>query len=275
MTLCDMQSHISQSPAMRVVNVQYCAEHHRLLLLYLPCLAATLQVEAAAQQISRELEQATQQPAAAAADPSAPQHQQQQGSSQSIKLFIGVNKPGASAGGDGSHGTPGRGSRPSSSTGGAANKGSGHSSSSSALQPKKEQQQAGSKASAADKNKQQQQQQGDGNESAGSSLGGAAAAAAADEEEQAEQSLVSVKIVIDNFMPVMSRVSCRYVCPVATSRASQLRAPLRLPDLLLRDRSLLPCAASQSQLLHKAESRFLLWHCSQRAGAAVHQGLPG
>jgi hypothetical protein len=175
-----------------------------------------LQVEAAAQQISRELEQATQQPAAAA-DASAPQQQQQQqqqGSSQSIKLFVGVNKPGAAAGGDASHGTPGRGSRPSS-AGGAASKGSIHSSSSSSplQQKKKDQQQAGStKAGAAAAAGNKQQQQGDGDESASSSrrsssvTGGAAAAA---DEDEAEQSLVSVKIVVDNFVPVMSRVSCR------------------------------------------------------------------
>jgi hypothetical protein len=195
----------------------YCGDEH-CLLLHLPfCLH--LQVEAAAQQISRELEQATQQ--SAAADASAPQQQQQQqqSSSQSIKLFVGVNKPGAAAGGDASHGTPGRGSRPSS-TGGAASKGPGNSSSSSSspLQRKKDQQQAGSSkpgaAAAADI---KQQQQGDRDESASSSrrsssMTGGPAAAAADEEE-AEQSLVSVKIVVDNFVPVMSRVSCGMYVP--------------------------------------------------------------
>ncbi|KAF6256854.1 formin homology 2 domain-containing protein [Scenedesmus sp. NREL 46B-D3] len=51
------------------------------------------QVEAAAQQIKRELEHATQPPAdTPAGDAAAPQPQQQQGSSQTVKLFVGVNK---------------------------------------------------------------------------------------------------------------------------------------------------------------------------------------
>ncbi|WIA23864.1 hypothetical protein OEZ85_013518 [Tetradesmus obliquus] len=216
------------------------------------------QVEAAAQQISRELEQATQQPEAAAAAGDAAAPQQQQGgdsssssssSSQSIKVFVGVNKQqhGGSSG-ESAHGTPGRGSsRPSSAGGAAAAASKGppsHSSSSSSPAQRKQQQQqqqAGSK----EDDKQQQQQQ-DGGDSPGgsrrsSSAAGSAAdvAAAAAAEAEAEQSLVTVRIVVDNFVPVMSRV-------LASIKGCQAELAL------LRDRS---ASAWEALLRHYGETK--------------------